>query len=62
MPPIERQALGAIQAVIYLGQTATVGAKTAHVFNVYQVEFSSGERLCVWHHRDETAMGGVVCV
>ena len=62
MPPIERQALGAIQAVIYLGQTTTVGAKTPQVFNVYQVEFSSGERLCGWHHRDETAMGGVVCV
>lgn len=59
-------ALGAVQAVIYLGPwnkpKRPVDPAPATIFQAYVVEFDSGERLCALHQRGDGVLDGFLCV
>ena len=61
--PNELQALGAVQAVVFLGKTARSPTENKpYFYSVYQVEFSSGERLCGLHQKDDATVDALICV
>jgi len=66
--PAALRALGAVQAVLYLGEFAKPlppGTKPdigLQNFSVYDVEFANGERLCGLHQRNDGALDAFVCV
>jgi hypothetical protein len=61
--PKDLHALGAVQAVVYLGKTArSPDEKKLYFYSVYQVEFLSGERLCGLHQKDDGIVDALICV
>jgi hypothetical protein len=61
--PNELRALGAVQAVVYLGKTTrSPEEKKPYFYSVYQVEFSFGERLCGLHQKDDGVVDTLICV
>lgn len=59
----ELRALGGVQAVVYLGKTGrSANEKKSYFYSVYQVEFSSGERLCGLHQTDQGVADKLTCV
>ena len=49
--------LGAIQAMIYLGEKTLTGERP---YSVYDVEFSNGNLICELRQRDDT-LDGFIC-
>jgi len=61
--PNELHALGTVQAVVFLGKTARSPTENKpYFYSVYQVEFSSGERLCGLHQVDSGTLDALICV
>jgi len=62
LTPAELGKLGAVEAMVYLGRTTTPdNGKLVDFFNVYDVEFANGERLCGIHQRDDGVIDDLVC-
>lgn len=68
--PKEIQALGKVEAVLYLGEGSRRRwpAKRGDpepppfTYSVYQVEFENGQRLCGAHDRGDGVLDGFLCV
>lgn len=64
--PSTLPALGAVQAVIYLGPwnkpQRPMDTAPATIFQAYAVEFDGGERLCALHQRSDDVLDGLLCV
>jgi hypothetical protein len=56
--PDQLRPLGAIQAIIYLGEKTHTGDRP---YNVYDVEFSSGNLICELRQRDDNVLDGFIC-
>ncbi len=56
--PDELRPLGAIQAMIYLGEKTHTGERP---YSVYDVEFSGGNLICELRQRDDNALDGFIC-
>lgn len=56
--PDQLRPLGAIQAVVYLGEKAHTGERP---YSVYDVEFSDGSLICELRQRDDKALDGFIC-
>ena len=56
--PDELRPLGAIQAMIYLGEKTHTGERP---YSVYDVEFSNGNLICELRQRDDGALDGFIC-
>ena len=56
--PDELRPLGAIQAMIYLGEKAHTGD---HPYSVYDVEFYNGNLICELRQRDDNTLDGFIC-
>jgi hypothetical protein len=55
--PDELRPLGAMQAMIYLGEKTLTGERP---YSVYDVEFSNGNLICELRQRDDT-LDGFIC-
>lgn len=60
-------ALGAVEAIAYLGQQTKFGGPAGHedqvdYFSVYAVEFESGERICGLHQRADGVLDAFLCL
>src|SRR6185437_17080609 len=56
--PDQLRPLGAVQAMIYLGEKTHTGDRP---YSVYDVEFSNGNLICELRQRDDNALDGFIC-
>jgi|GEM_PF-853664 len=68
--PAEIQALGKLEAVLYVGEGSRRQSPAKKgdpvpppfLFSVYQVEFANGQRLCAIHLAGDGALDGFLCI